>query len=135
MLGSTGLRRSAANDQIGDRGVAEASVDCLVASEVAFRKKNKKGVLEASGDLYWPTFHSYWHDKHKNLRLHFLLFFPQVAVQRISRSRFQTERRSVLSTRGLSFCLTLSNSLRVSGYEVVELSPMPQVPSQLGSLK
>ena len=68
VLGSTWLRRSAANDQMGDRGVAEASVDCLVAPEVAFRKKNKKGVLEASGDLYWPTFHSYWHDKHKNLR-------------------------------------------------------------------
>ena len=85
VLGSTGIRQSAANDQMGDRGVAEASVDCLVAPEVAFRKNNKKGVLEASGDLYWPTFHSYWHDKHKNLPLHFLLFFPQVAVQRIPR--------------------------------------------------
>ena len=67
VLGSTGLRRSAANDQMGDRGVTEASIDCLVAPEVAFRKKSKKGVLEASGDLFWPTFHSYWHDKHKNL--------------------------------------------------------------------
>ena len=76
VLGSTGLCRSAANDQMGDRGVAEASVDCLVAPEVAFRKKNKKGVLEASGDLYWPTFHSYWHDKHKNLRLHFFVVLP-----------------------------------------------------------
>ena len=36
VLGSTGLHRSAANDQMGDRGVAEASVDCLVAPEVAF---------------------------------------------------------------------------------------------------
>ena len=85
MLGSTGLRRSAANDQMGDRGVAEASIDCLVAPEVAFRKRNKKGMLQASGDRYWPTFHSDWHDKHKNLHLHFLLFFAQVAVQRISR--------------------------------------------------
>ena len=51
VLGSTGLCRSAANDQMGDRGVAEASVDCLVAPDVAFQKKNKKGVLEASGDL------------------------------------------------------------------------------------
>ena len=135
VLGSTGLRQSAANDQMGDRGVAEASVDCLVAPEVAFRKKNKKGVLEASRDLYWPTFHSYWHDKHDNLHLHFLLFFPQVAMQRISRSRFQTERRPALSTSGPTFCLTLSDSLRVSVPEVVELSPMPQVPSQLDSLQ
>ena len=65
----------------------------------------------------------------------FLLFFPQVAMQRISRSRFQTERRSASSTNGPTFCLTLSDSLRVSRSEVVELSPMPQVPSQLGSLK
>ena len=37
---------------------------------------NKKGVLEPSGDLYWPTFHSYWHDKHKNLCLHFFVVLP-----------------------------------------------------------
>ena len=36
VMGSTGLCRSAVNDQMGDRGVAEASVDCLVAPEVAF---------------------------------------------------------------------------------------------------
>ena len=36
VLGSTGLHRSAANDKMGDRGVAEASIDCLVPPEVAF---------------------------------------------------------------------------------------------------
>ena len=33
-------------------------------------------MLKAEGDLYWPTLHSYWHDKDKNLRLCFFVVLP-----------------------------------------------------------
>ena len=36
----------------------------------------KKGKMHASGDLYWPTMNSYWHDKDKNLRLCFFVLLP-----------------------------------------------------------
>ena len=49
VLGSTGLCPSAPNDQMGDRGVAEASVDCLVAPEVAFQKKNNDTIPTRNG--------------------------------------------------------------------------------------
>ena len=135
VLGSTGLCRSAANDQMGDRCVAEAPLIVWLLLKLPSERRTRKGcwrpVETSTGQLFT-------HIGMTNIKIFvriFMLFFPQVAMQRISRSQFQTERRSASSTSGLTFCLTLSNSLRVSGYKVVELSPMPQVPSKLGSLK
>ena len=42
----------------------------------SYKKKAIKGILEASGNLYWPTLSSYWHNKDKNLCLHFLVVLP-----------------------------------------------------------
>ena len=65
---------------MGGIGGAGGSVGSMAAVEPqltsSFQKKNKKGMWEASGDLYWHTFHSYWHDKDKNLHLHFFVVLP-----------------------------------------------------------
>ena len=39
-----------------------------------YKKNPVKGILEASGNLYWPTLSSYWH--YKNLHLHFFVTLP-----------------------------------------------------------
>ena len=65
---------------MGGIGGAGGSVDSMAAVEPkltsSFQKKNKKGMWEASEDPYWPTFHSYWHDKDMILCLHFFVVLP-----------------------------------------------------------
>ena len=36
----------------------------------------KNGMLKASGDLYWPTMHSYWNEKDKNKQLQLFVILP-----------------------------------------------------------
>ena len=74
-FGSTEVQQAAATDIKGGIGGAGGSMGSMAAVEpqinLFFLKENKKGMWEASRDLYWPTFHSYWHDKDKNPHLHF----------------------------------------------------------------
>ena len=62
--------------RFGVGGTPATTTALCTPRSTACPASSKKGMLKAEGDLYWPTLHSYWHDKDKNLRLCFFVVLP-----------------------------------------------------------